>query len=104
MPNEHLDAILSIPAEELPRRSKVRLEIMPNVDALYDHFARSIASEIASRNAAGQPTLLILSSWRSRVADYQAFTSKELEDFVEREGLQVIGYQALRTLMHNRAI
>jgi glucosamine-6-phosphate deaminase len=60
MPNEHLDDILSIPAEELPRRSKVHLEILPDLAALYDHFARSIAAEIAGRNAAGQPTRLIL--------------------------------------------
>lgn len=60
MPNEHLDEILSLPAAELPRRSKVRLEILPSLEALYDHFARSIAGEITRRNAAGQPTRLIL--------------------------------------------
>jgi glucosamine-6-phosphate deaminase len=60
MPNEHLDAILSIPAEELPAVSPVRLEILPDLDALYEHFARSIADEIKTRNAAGEPTRLIL--------------------------------------------
>ena len=60
MPNEHLGDILSIPADELAHRGKVRLEILPDLDALYDHFARSIAGEIADRNAAGQPTRLIL--------------------------------------------
>ena len=60
MPNEHLGDILSIPTAELPRHSKVRLEILPDLDALYDHFARSIAAEITGRNAAGQPTRLIL--------------------------------------------
>jgi glucosamine-6-phosphate deaminase len=60
MPNEHLGEILSIPADELPRRSKVCLEILPDLEALYNHFARSIAAEIAGRNAAGQPTRLIL--------------------------------------------
>ncbi|MGD8491436.1 MAG: glucosamine-6-phosphate isomerase [Anaerolineae bacterium] len=60
MPNEQLDAILSIPADELPRRSKVGLEILPDLEALYEHFARSIADEIAGRNATGQPTRLIL--------------------------------------------
>jgi glucosamine-6-phosphate deaminase len=60
MPNEQLDDILSIPAEELPRHSKVRLEILPDLDTLYDHLARSIAAEIAGRGAAGKPTRLIL--------------------------------------------
>ena len=60
MPNEHLGEILSLPPEELQRRSKVRLEILSDAAALHDHLARSIADEIASRNAAGQPTRLIL--------------------------------------------
>ncbi len=55
-----LDEILAIPAEALPRRSKVRVEILADLEALYEHLARSIADEIASRNAAGQPTRLIL--------------------------------------------
>jgi glucosamine-6-phosphate deaminase len=60
MPNEHLDEILALTPEELQRRSRVRLQILPDEVALYDHMARSIAGEIASRNAAGQPTRLIL--------------------------------------------
>lgn len=60
MSNEHLDAILSIPADELPAASLVRVEILPDLDALYGHFARSIADEIRARNAAGEPTRLIL--------------------------------------------
>ncbi len=34
-----------------------------------------------------------------RIADYQAFLSEELRDFVEGSGLHVIGYQALQNLM-----
>jgi glucosamine-6-phosphate deaminase len=60
MPNEDLNAILSLPAEELPRASKVRLEIVPDLDALFHHFACSIADQIRARNAAGEPTRLIL--------------------------------------------
>jgi glucosamine-6-phosphate deaminase len=60
MPNEDLNAILSLPVEELAQASKVRLEIVPEPDALYHHFARSIAGEIQARNAAGEPTRLIL--------------------------------------------
>jgi glucosamine-6-phosphate deaminase len=54
------DAALSIPAEELPKTSKVRLGIVPDLHALYKHFARSIADEIQTRNAAGTLTRLIL--------------------------------------------
>lgn len=57
---QHPDVALSVPAEELPKLSKVRLEIVPDLPALYQHFARSIADEIQTRNAAGSPTRLIL--------------------------------------------
>ncbi len=60
MPNEHLDAILCIPAEDLPAASPVRVEILPDLNALYEHFARSIADEIKAHNAAREPTRLIL--------------------------------------------
>jgi glucosamine-6-phosphate deaminase len=60
MPNEHLDEILAIPAEELARRSRVRVEILPDTEALYAHFARSITGEIAAAAAAGRPARLIL--------------------------------------------
>jgi hypothetical protein len=33
------------------------------------------------------------------VADYRAFTSEALRDYVEGCGVQVIGYRALRELM-----
>ena len=52
--------ILAMPAEALPRLSKVRVVILPDLEGLYEHLARSIADEIASRNAASQPTRLIL--------------------------------------------
>jgi hypothetical protein len=38
-------------------------------------------------------------TWQGRVADYQAFTSGELRDYVKDSGMQVIGYRALRELM-----
>jgi predicted glycoside hydrolase/deacetylase ChbG (UPF0249 family) len=41
----------------------------------------------------------ITPDWPSRVADYQAFTSKELRDHVQSSGVQVIGYRDLRALM-----
>jgi len=60
MANEKLDRILSIPPHDLVKASKVRLEIVPDLDQLYHHFARSIADEIQSRNKQGEPTRLIL--------------------------------------------
>ncbi len=41
----------------------------------------------------------IAPDWPSRAADYQAFMSQELRDYIENSDLQVIGYRALRNLM-----
>jgi len=41
----------------------------------------------------------IAADWPSRVADYRAFTSGELRDYIRNRGIQVIGYRALRDLM-----
>jgi chitin disaccharide deacetylase len=41
----------------------------------------------------------IAPDWPSRVADYQAFMSDELCDYIRGSGIQVIGYRALRALM-----
>jgi glucosamine-6-phosphate deaminase len=56
----HATDYLTFPTDELPRRSKIPLEILPDLDALYEHFARSIADEIKSNNQKGQRTRLIL--------------------------------------------
>lgn len=53
------DQLVYHPAE-LARHSKVPLEILPDAEAVYRHFARELSGEIRSRNAAGQPTRVIL--------------------------------------------
>ncbi|MGB7538869.1 MAG: polysaccharide deacetylase family protein [Anaerolineales bacterium] len=37
--------------------------------------------------------------WRARAADYQAFTSTELQTFIRDSGIRVIGWKVLRDLM-----
>jgi glucosamine-6-phosphate deaminase len=51
---------LTISAAELAGRAGNRLEILPDKRAVYEHFARSIATEIQENNAAGRATVLIL--------------------------------------------
>jgi hypothetical protein len=38
----------------------------------------------------------ICADWRARVADYEAFTSRELRDFVRDQGIHVVGYRNLK--------
>jgi predicted glycoside hydrolase/deacetylase ChbG (UPF0249 family) len=44
----------------------------------------------------------IAPDWRSRVADYQAFTSSALRNFIKRSGIQVIGWRTLRDGMRKK--
>ena len=41
----------------------------------------------------------IAPDWQSRVADYLAFTSTELRNYIRASGVQVIGYRELRDLL-----
>ena len=51
---------MSLPLNELKRRSRIRFRLLKSHDALIDHFARSIADEIKTRNHQNLPTRLIL--------------------------------------------
>jgi glucosamine-6-phosphate deaminase len=51
---------LTLPAAELPARSKIKVQILPDNPAALLHFARAVADEIAANNAAAKPTRLIL--------------------------------------------
>jgi glucosamine-6-phosphate deaminase len=55
-----LPAYLTLPSSKLLEASKVRLEVLPDLEALYAHFARGIADEIQANNRAGLPTRLIV--------------------------------------------
>ena len=44
----------------------------------------------------------ITPDWPSRVADYVAFTSRDLREYVRQSGVQIIGYRELRELIRER--
>lgn len=56
----NLQQILAIPKEKLHKASKVKVNILPDVESLYQHLARSIADEIKQHNAQGEPARIIL--------------------------------------------
>ena len=41
----------------------------------------------------------IADDWQSRVENYKAFMSKDIKDFINNSGIQVIGYRKLRELI-----
>lgn len=51
---------LTISTQELQQRAGGRLVVVPTLDDLMTHFARSIMDEIRANNAAGHPTRLII--------------------------------------------
>ncbi len=57
--SEHKE-LMRISLEELRARAGTPFQLLPDKAALFDHFARSIADEIKSRNERGEPARLIL--------------------------------------------
>jgi len=45
----------------------------------------------------------IAPDWHARVANYKAFMSQELKDFIQNSGVQLIGYRALRDAMRQQS-
>jgi glucosamine-6-phosphate deaminase len=52
--------LMTLPLDELGRRSKLRFRLLEDRDRLIEDFARSIADEIRTRNQQNLPTRLIL--------------------------------------------
>lgn len=52
--------LMQAPVAELRRRARLNFRLLPDIPALLDDFARSLADEIRARNARNEPTRLIL--------------------------------------------
>ncbi len=55
-----LDELLLVPAEELPRHSRVGVKLYADIGAMLEEMARGMADEIGDNNRAGRPTRWIL--------------------------------------------
>jgi len=55
-----LEEILTLPTESLSKSGKMGLRLFPNVPAMIEYFARSMADEIRSNNERNDPTRWIL--------------------------------------------
>lgn len=60
MNRQELVELMTLPVEELRRRARTRFRLAPDIPALLEDFAVSIAREIAEHNRRGEPTRLIL--------------------------------------------
>jgi len=69
MTSAQIADLMQLPLDELRRRARVPFRLLPDIPSVLNHFARSVADEISSRNQRGQPTRLILPV--GPVAQYQ---------------------------------
>ena len=75
-----ISRLMAMPLDELRRSARIRFRLLPDISALLEDFARSIADEIASRNGRGEPARLILPV--GPVSHYRT-----LVEIVKREGI-----------------
>jgi glucosamine-6-phosphate deaminase len=57
---DQLSRLMAMSLDELRRVARMKFRLLPDIPTLLDDFARSIADEIRTRNASGEPTRLIL--------------------------------------------
>jgi hypothetical protein len=79
---------LSGPSDRLDAARQALKHLRPGIT----HFALHPSTDTPELRA-------ICSDWPSRVADYRTFMSADLKSFIQNEGIHVIGYRALRTLI-----
>ncbi len=79
---------LEDPNDRLERAKRTLSELPPGVT----HFIIHPSKDTPELRA-------ITPDWRSRVGDYEVFTSEEMREFLKDCGLNVIGYRDLQNLM-----
>ncbi len=84
-----IDHVFMLPLDRPEERVAQARQAFGALPAGLTHFVLHPARDTPELRA-------ITPDWPSRVADYQAFTSRELKDYVQRSGVQVLGYRRLR--------
>ena len=87
-----LDKVHFMPLDEPEGQVEVAKQRLGAIPAGVTHFILHPAVDTPELRA-------ICPDWPSRVANYHAFMSKEVRDFVKNAGIQVIGYRDLKKLI-----
>ncbi len=90
-----LDGLFSMPLEHDHDHMDVAKQILHNLPAGISHFIFHPSVDTPELRA-------ICPDWRARVANYNAFMSRELKQFIKDEGIQLIGYLPIRNVMRNQ--
>jgi predicted glycoside hydrolase/deacetylase ChbG (UPF0249 family) len=89
-----IDAIDSLSLEDPTDQIEITRQKLGNLPVGITHFLMHPAIDTAELRA-------IAPDWECRVANYNAFMSQEIKDFIKNEGIQVIGYRPIRDLMRS---
>lgn len=87
-----MDGVLGMPLEHGGDHIEVAKKLLGKAPLGMTHFILHPSIDTPELRA-------IAPDWQARVANYNAFMSEELKMFVEREGIKVIGYRAIREAM-----
>lgn len=81
-------APLDDPVDKMGQYKRVLAGLPPGLTHMYIHPAPDCAELRA-----------ICPDWRSRVGDYETFRSEEMRKYINDQGIQLIGYRSLQSLM-----
>lgn len=88
-----LDHLAMMPLDEgRHERIETAKRLLGDVPAGITHFILHPATDTPELRA-------ICPDWEDRVGDYEVFMSDSIRHFIEQEGIQLIGYRALRDLV-----
>ncbi len=90
-----LDGLFSMPLEHDNDHVGAAKKLLSEVPAGITHFILHPSIDTPELRA-------ICPDWRARVANYHAFMSAELKDFIKDSGIRLIGYRAIRDAMRGK--
>lgn len=87
-----LDGLFAMPLEHDNDHIGIAKKLLSEVPVGITHFLFHPSIDTPELHA-------ICPDWKARVANYNAFISQEIKDFIKNEGIQMIGYRPVRDLM-----
>jgi predicted glycoside hydrolase/deacetylase ChbG (UPF0249 family) len=89
-----VDAILSLPLDQPEGQIDLAKKLLGDLPAGLTHFIIHPCIDSPELRA-------ITPDWKSRVANYETFMSREIKEFLKNSGIHVTGYRALRNLIRS---
>jgi chitin disaccharide deacetylase len=89
-----LDGIFAMPLEHADDHIGVAKKLLSELPAGISHFIFHPSVDTPELRA-------ICPDWQARVANYNAFMSNELKDFIRNSEIKLIGYRQIRNAMRN---